>query len=545
MNITRWIGAPGRRAVALAAAVLAAGLGTGAAAATGLAASAHHAATAELALRTASVRSALETTFQRYEDTLHDAVVTFPSRPFVAGVDAARLPGAHQIVLISPGYAVLAQRTLDGSTPPPDPRLQPPPPLVHSLELARRTGRLTVTPAHVLPADLELPPAHRQQAFELIAPVHDTAFRGWAMIGVRADDLLRSATQGVPGVAVVLAEATGSREIAAFPRGSTGGSLVDIATAGYSWQARVTPTTPLTGSGLSLAAPLSMLGAATLSLLLAGAVLRSPASPASPSGALPDAAPHAGLTGSAAAAVTPQTDLTGFAAAAGDSLRAPLHTIAGCTDLLLEEAAPQLDEAARGFLQRIDNSTRRLLTTVDELLTYAEAGDAALKLEPVDATTLTLDVVAGRLDRLPEATDRPSIDVRDLPAVMVDAHLYALVMGHLVDNALGFVRPGSPARVTVSAREATPGWWRIEVADRGIGVPADQRTAIFEPFHRAPAAEGFPGTGLGLATCRRIIALHGGDLGMTPNPGGGSIFWFTVAATDLAPQPQMLTAEAL
>ncbi|GAA3351604.1 hypothetical protein GCM10020358_81920 [Amorphoplanes nipponensis] len=79
-----------------------------------------------------------------------------------------------------------------------------------------------------------------------------------------------------------------------------------------------------------------------------------------------------------------------------------------------------------------------------------------------------------------------------------------------------------------------PGWWRVEVADRGIGVPEEERTRIFAPFHRAPAAEGFPGTGLGLAVCRRIVALHGGELGVEPNPGGGSVFWFTVAAAPVA-----------
>jgi signal transduction histidine kinase len=93
------------------------------------------------------------------------------------------------------------------------------------------------------------------------------------------------------------------------------------------------------------------------------------------------------------------------------------------------------------------------------------------------------------------------------------------------------VRHGSTARVTVGARQSATGWWRFEVADRGIGVPAEHRDRIFSPFHRTPAAEGFPGTGLGLATCRRIVALHGGEIGVEPNPGGGSIFWFTMPGT--------------
>jgi signal transduction histidine kinase len=568
VNISRRFGAPGRRAVAVAAAVLVTGLGTGAAAATGLAAAAHDAATAELALRTASVRTALDTTFQRYADTMHDVVsASAGGAPdtFVSQLSADRLTGAHQVVVLSPTYAVLAQHTLDGSTPPPRTHLQPPPALAHSLDLARETGRLTATPAHVLPADLDLPPAHRQQAFELIAPVHDTEFRGWVMIGVRASDLLRDALRGagVTGVAAVLTETSPagiSHPIAWYGKASgSPSSVVDIALAGHTWQAQVTPTTAVVSTGQSVAAPLTMLGAAVLAALLAGAILTFEASRrraallhsteltagqaevARARAAAVEALACA--TSSAALLKEREEELTGFAAAAGEHLHAPLHTIAGFTDLLLEEAAPQLDAASRGFLDRIGASTRRMLALVDELLAYAQAGEAALKLEPIDATGLTLGVVAGRLDA--SFAERPSIDVDDLPAIMADAHLYGEVVGQLIDNATRFVRHGTAARITVSAREETPGWWRIEVADRGIGVPEDQRTRIFQPFHRAPAAEGFPGTGLGLAVCRRIIDLHGGDIGVDANPGGGSIFWFTVAATEVALKPQLLTAEAL
>jgi signal transduction histidine kinase len=127
--------------------------------------------------------------------------------------------------------------------------------------------------------------------------------------------------------------------------------------------------------------------------------------------------------------------------------------------------------------------------------------------------------------------ERPSIDVGDLPVVTADAELLGRVLDQLVGNAVRFVRHGTAARVTVSASELPSGWYCFEVADRGIGVPAAHGERIFAPFHRAPAAEGYPGSGLGLAVCKRIIALHGGEIGMRPNPGGGSVFWFTVPAT--------------
>jgi signal transduction histidine kinase len=156
-----------------------------------------------------------------------------------------------------------------------------------------------------------------------------------------------------------------------------------------------------------------------------------------------------------------------------------------------------------------------MLSVVDELLEYTGTTDAAVKLEPVDVEHLARDVAAG-ID-LP-AADRPTIDVGALPLVTADAALLRRLLDHLVGNALRFVRHGAPARVTIGARELPDGWWRIEIADRGIGIPAVHRERIFAPFHRTPAAEGYPGTGLGLAVCKRIVDVHGGEIGVDANP---------------------------
>jgi signal transduction histidine kinase len=117
--------------------------------------------------------------------------------------------------------------------------------------------------------------------------------------------------------------------------------------------------------------------------------------------------------------------------------------------------------------------------------------------------------------------------------VLADAALLRQVLDQLVTNALRYVRRGSAARITVGAHRDDAGWWHIEVADRGIGVPEEHRNRIFAPFHRAPAAEGYPGNGLGLAICRRAMALHGGTVGVRTNPGGGSVFVLTIAGADL------------
>jgi signal transduction histidine kinase len=231
-----------------------------------------------------------------------------------------------------------------------------------------------------------------------------------------------------------------------------------------------------------------------------------------------------------------EAELAGFATSAVDNLHPPLHTIASFTELLLDEVAPGLDAEVGGHLDVIGGAVRRMLVAVDELAAYATAGDAPLRLEPVEASMLALDVIA---DRLQGQSDGPEVEIGELPAVTADALLLRQVLDHLVGNAIRFVPPGTRARVTVDAREQDGGWWRIEVADRGIGVPAEQRERIFAPFHKA--AKGYPGAGLGLAVCARIVARHGGEIGAEANPGGGSVFWFSLAGAGISARQRALS----
>jgi signal transduction histidine kinase len=551
--------------------VLVVGLSATAGAASTLALAARDASTDALELRTAAVRGALDTTFQRYADTMHDlvaAAATQPSgtlEPTVARLVGQRLPGAHQVRIVGADNRITVQYAADGSTPLPESTLVADREVVRAMGRSRTAGRLVASTAHVLPRDLDLPPAHRRPGFVLVAPI-DTAgheFRGWVLISVRAGDLLDASlrTAGVTGVAAVLTEATPRgdiREVATWSQGGpvTGGAagIVDVALAGHVWQVAVRPTTDLVdaeragaATAVTAAGLLTSLLLALLVLTLTGARRRADRR-AARSAALTDAA-VARADAAEVALREREQELVGFAAVAGENLQAPLATIAGFTDLLQEETGPQLDEASRGFLDRIARSTQRMLGVVDELLAYTAAADAALRTESVDAGRLAAGVVAEHLDRVRGGDapgELPSIDIGDLPTVTADAALLRQVLDQLVGNAVRFVRHGSAARVTVGAHRTTDGWWRIEVADRGIGVPEEHRRQIFAPFHRAPAAEGFPGNGLGLAICRRIISLHGGAMGVHANPGGGSVFWFTVlegATTHPSGERPQLAAE--
>jgi signal transduction histidine kinase len=116
--------------------------------------------------------------------------------------------------------------------------------------------------------------------------------------------------------------------------------------------------------------------------------------------------------------------------------------------------------------------------------------------------------------------------------VLGDPTLLRQVLDNLIGNGIKYTPPGRLPEVRMSSSPQGVGWCRIDVADRGIGVPEEQRADIFEAFIRAAGSEGFQGTGLGLAIVRRIVERHGGKVGVDPNPGGGSRFWFTLAAVD-------------
>jgi signal transduction histidine kinase len=111
------------------------------------------------------------------------------------------------------------------------------------------------------------------------------------------------------------------------------------------------------------------------------------------------------------------------------------------------------------------------------------------------------------------------------------------VVDNLIGYALKYVQPGRAARIDVTAAPTAPGWARVEISDRGIGIPDADKPSIFETFHRAQTAAGYAGTGLGLAICRRIVERHGGTIGVADNPGGGTRFSFTLPLAGAVPEP--------
>jgi two-component system phosphate regulon sensor histidine kinase PhoR len=222
-------------------------------------------------------------------------------------------------------------------------------------------------------------------------------------------------------------------------------------------------------------------------------------------------------------------------------LRTPLASLKALVDTLRDGA---LDDppAAQRFLDRIETEVDAMTQMVQELLELSriESGRVPLSLVP----TPVADVVAPPLERLHPQAERAGLSLTvdlpsDLPPILADAERVRQVVTNLLHNAIKFTRPGG--RVTVRAYPVEdegqlPKADRyhsaviIEVADTGVGIPADDLPRIFERFYKADRARSGGGTGLGLAIAKHIVQGHGGRIWAESIEGQGSTFYFTLLA---------------
>ncbi|BEL08743.1 hypothetical protein Q0Z83_069340 [Actinoplanes sichuanensis] len=254
-----------------------------------------------------------------------------------------------------------------------------------------------------------------------------------------------------------------------------------------------------------------------------------------------------------------ENELRGFAGVVAHDLKAPLAAVRGYAELIVEalrgpdpaagtdaprnrgpDAAAETDaphdngpdpaavEDALRCAGRVMAGADRMHTLIMELLDYTAARDATMRVEDVGLRELVDDVVTARTDAPDAVGCRPDVFVGALPPVRGDRVLLRQVLDNLLGNAIKYTPPGQSPRIDVTARVDGSGAVRVQVADRGIGIPDGEHAAVFDSFHRASNGTAMPGTGLGLAICRRIVERHGGHIEALPNPGGGTIFVFTV-----------------
>ena len=233
-----------------------------------------------------------------------------------------------------------------------------------------------------------------------------------------------------------------------------------------------------------------------------------------------------------------EAELTAFAYEVAHDLRGPLTPIAGYARILAEDLAAGVREVERLVpnLDRICHGVDRMESLIRDLLAYATARDGAIHPEPIDLQAMVAAIVAERTGhlRLTDALE-PDISTGPLPTVRADPVLCRQLLDNLIGNALKYTYPDRAAHIAISGQSQPDGWVRVDVADRGIGIPAGDQERVFATFQRATTGRVYAGTGLGLAICRRVVDRHHGSIRVGDNPGGGSRFSFTLPGMQLTP----------
>jgi len=240
-------------------------------------------------------------------------------------------------------------------------------------------------------------------------------------------------------------------------------------------------------------------------------------------------------------------ELEQFASVTSHDLQAPLTTISMYTELL-ERRRSGTGNGANGtsggeldLVEGIRDATHQARGLIRDLLEYSRAGRGHLALEEVPAERIVvqaLEVVAGAIDET-----GAHVTVGELPVVLADRGNMCRVFQNLIGNAVKFTGGQTPVVSIEAEREGEH--WRFSVRDNGIGMNPEHAKRIFEPFQRLHGEEDYPGTGIGLAVCERIIDQHGGRIWVSSVPGEGSVFHFTLpAAATAAIEPPRVGARA-
>lgn len=221
-------------------------------------------------------------------------------------------------------------------------------------------------------------------------------------------------------------------------------------------------------------------------------------------------------------------ELAKFAYVVSHDLQEPLRSIAGFTSLCIRRYGDSLPPEARELLEGAMGGARRMQAFIRDLLAYSQAG-TELANDVVDLDGAMHSVLAGL--RAAISGSGAEISVDPLPPAMGDRRAIERVLQNLLSNAIKFQAGGARPRIRVRGA-VDGGRCRIAVEDNGIGVPAGQNDRIFKMFQSAHSREEFPGTGIGLAICAKLVERMGGRIEVSSEVGEGSTFTVDLAAAE-------------
>ncbi|MBV9869871.1 MAG: CHASE3 domain-containing protein [Frankiaceae bacterium] len=219
-------------------------------------------------------------------------------------------------------------------------------------------------------------------------------------------------------------------------------------------------------------------------------------------------------------------DLEQFAYVASHDLQEPLRKVASFCQLLEQRYGGQLDERGEQYIAFAVDGAKRMQRLITDLLTFSRVGRTSEGFAPVDLAATVARAWSGLEARVAETgaqLETAGLDQR----VDGDASLLQMLFANLLGNSIKYSRAGTTPKVRVST-EVDGDAVVVNVADNGIGIPAEYADKVFVIFQRLHGRDEYEGTGIGLALCKKIVEFHGGSIELRPSPLGGTCVSFTL-----------------
>lgn len=216
-------------------------------------------------------------------------------------------------------------------------------------------------------------------------------------------------------------------------------------------------------------------------------------------------------------------ELQQFAYIASHDLQEPLRTVTSFAQLIQRKYKDKLDKEANEYIKFLIDATIRMQLLIDDLLDFSRVTSKAKPFAPTDCNQVLVHVINSLEMQIKE--HQAVITYETLPIINADDIQISQVFQNLISNAIKFSE--QTPRIHIAAKENKDAW-EFSVKDNGIGIPSDQTDQIFIPFKRLHNAAQYPGTGMGLAICKKIIERHQGKIWVDSQLGSGSTFYFII-----------------
>ncbi len=218
-------------------------------------------------------------------------------------------------------------------------------------------------------------------------------------------------------------------------------------------------------------------------------------------------------------------ELERFAYVVSHDLQSPLKTISNYVQLLERRYREKLDDKADKYINYIVGGVDRMRTQIEDLLEYSRVGREKSTFRETDCN-LVLQQAISNLQSEIDATGAIIVADNNLPTLIVDSSQLTVLFQNLIGNSIKYRREITPHIEIKTQIQKTS--WQFSVTDNGIGFEPKYQKRIFQIFQRLHTQDEYPGTGIGLAICQKIVERHGGNIWVKSQPSKGSVFYFTI-----------------